>query len=106
MIKKKKQVDPEQKKTLLELEEVIHRLGYKVRYEKGNFRGGHCIIKEDKLFVINSRFDIEKRISTIAKNLNQFDLEEIYLKPHIRELIDKEISLKEKQEDLDLEGSQ
>jgi hypothetical protein len=106
MIKKKKQVDPEIKQTLLELEEVIQRLGYRLRYEKGNFRGGHCIIKEDKLFVINSRFDIEKRISTIARNLNQFDLEEIFIKPHIRELIYKEASSKDKSDEIELESSQ
>jgi len=105
-MKKKKQVDLELKQTLLELEEVVEKLGYKVRYEKGNFRGDHCIIKEDKLFVVNSRFEFEKRISTIARNLNQFNLEEIYIKPHIRELIGKEASLKEKPEDIELDGTQ
>lgn len=89
-MKKKKQVDPELKQTLNELEEVVQRLGYKVRYEKGNFEGGYCLLKESNLFVINSRKEIERKIIIICKNLKEMGIDEIFVKPNIREIIEKE----------------
>jgi hypothetical protein len=89
-MKKKKPVDPELKQTLNELEDIVQRLGYKIRYEKGNFEGGYCLLKESRLFVINSRKEIERRIVIISKNLKELGVDEIFVKPQIREIIEKE----------------
>ncbi|MGH2575475.1 MAG: hypothetical protein ACRDFC_07230 [Ignavibacteria bacterium] len=89
-MKKRKAIDPELKHILTQLEEVVQRVGYTIRYEKGNFEGGYCLVKESRLFVINSRNEIEKKISIISKNLKQIGIDEIYIKPNIREIIEKE----------------
>ena len=89
-MKKKKPVDPQLKQTLNELEEVVEKLGYKVRYEKGNFEGGYCLLKESHLFVINSRKEIERKIAIVAKNLKELGIDDIFVKPQIRETIEKE----------------
>ncbi len=89
-MKKRKAIDPQLKQTLNELEEVVQRLGYKVRYEKGNFEGGYCLLKESKLFVINSRKQIERKIAIIAKNLKELGIDEIFIKPGVRDIIEKE----------------
>jgi hypothetical protein len=89
-MKKKKQVSPEAKLLLAELEEIIGRLGYKLRYEKGDFEGGYCLLKESHLFVINSKNEIEKRIAIIAKNIKEIGIDDVYIKPQIREVIEKE----------------
>jgi len=91
-MKKKKQVSPELKLLLAELEEIIGRLGYKLRYEKGDFEGGYCLLKESHLFVINSKNEIEKRIAIIAKNIKEIGIDDVYIKPQIREVIEKENS--------------
>jgi hypothetical protein len=91
-MKKKKQVSPEAKLLLAELEEIIGRLGYKLRYEKGDFEGGYCLLKESHLFVINSKNEIEKRIAIIAKNIKEIGIDDVYIKPQIREVIEKENS--------------
>ncbi|RPI18615.1 MAG: hypothetical protein EHM58_04725 [Ignavibacteriae bacterium] len=96
--KKKKAVAPEVKQVLAELEEVVQRLGFTVRYEKGNFEGGYCLLKESKLFVINSRNEPEKRISIIARNLKDIGVDDIFIKPHLRELIDSEAAKKNKKD--------
>ena len=93
-MKRKKPVDPELKQSLHELEEVVEKLGYKVRYEKGNFEGGYCLLKESKLFVINSRKEIERKIIILAKNLKELGIDEIFVKPHVREIIEKESKFK------------
>lgn len=94
-MKKKKRVDPEVKQLLAELEEIVQRLGYKLRYEKGNFEGGYCLLKESQLFVINSRNEAEKRISIIARNLKELGIDDIFVKPQVRELIEKETAKSE-----------
>ena len=79
---------------LAELEEVASRLGYTVRYEKGNFEGGYCILKESRLLVVNSRNEIERRIIIVAKSLKQIGVDDIFVKPNVREIIEKESSRK------------
>lgn len=93
-MKKKKQVDPELKQMLAELEDVALRLGYKVRYEKGNFEGGYCLLKESKLLVVNSRNEIERRIIIVSKSLKLIGIDDIFVKPGVREIIEKESSRK------------
>lgn len=94
LFKKKKAISPESKQILHELEDIVQRLGYSMRYEKGNFEGGYCLFKESKLFVINSRYEIEKRISIICRNLKELGVDGIFVKPGIREIIDKETGKK------------
>ncbi len=89
-MKKKKPVDPELKQMLTELEEVADKLGFKVRYEKGNFAGGYCILKESRLLVVNSRNEIERRIIIVAKSLKEIGIDDIFVKPNVREIIEKE----------------
>jgi hypothetical protein len=90
MQKKKKTVDPELKQLLAELEDIVQRLGYKLRYEKGDFEGGYCLLKESRLFVINTKNEIERRIAIISKNLKEIGINEIFIKPNVREAIERE----------------
>lgn len=96
--KKKKAVAPEVKQILAELEEVVQRLGFSIRYEKGNFEGGYCLLKESRLFVINSRNEPEKRINIIARNLKEIGVDDIFIKPHLRELIESESAKQNKKD--------
>lgn len=76
---------------LEELRETCEQLGYSIRYEKGDFGGGHCILKEQRLLVVNKRFTIERKISTVARALGELGVDAIFVKPAVRELIDKEL---------------
>ncbi|MBE0645139.1 MAG: hypothetical protein IH600_13735 [Bacteroidetes bacterium] len=75
---------------LEELRETCEHLGYKIRYEKGDFDGGHCILKEERLLVVNRRFTIEKKITTVARALSELGVDAVFVKPAVRALIDKE----------------
>lgn len=89
-MKKKKTIDPELKQTLTELEDVVMRVGYKVRYEKGNFEGGYCVLRESSLIIINSRNGIEKRISNVSRCLKEIGVDDVFVKPGIRKIIETE----------------
>lgn len=63
------------KTTLEKLESIFDQLGYKVRYEKGNFRSGYCIVEDRKIAVINKFFDLEGRVQTMLDILINMDLD-------------------------------
>jgi hypothetical protein len=61
------------------LEAYIAGLGYKLRYEKGNFAGGECRVRENNIVVVNKFLPVEGKIYTIASvidKLNPPDLPE------------------------------
>ena len=41
---------------LEKIELFLTTIGYKLRYEKGNFKAGYCVLKADKVIVINKYF--------------------------------------------------
>lgn len=75
---------------IAELEDVASQLGLKVIYEKGDFSGGYCILKEEKLIVINKRFDLKHRASTLARSLAEVGIENLFVKPAVREYIEEQ----------------
>ncbi|MGO9481342.1 MAG: hypothetical protein ACLP05_06145 [Candidatus Kryptoniota bacterium] len=75
---------------IAELEEAASQLGLKVIYEKGDFSGGYCILKEEKLIVINKKFDPKHRAITLAKSLREVGIENLFLKPAVREYIEEQ----------------
>lgn len=80
----------EKEALLEELRETCEHLGYSIRYEKGDFDGGHCILKEQRLLVVNKRFTVERKIATIARALGELGVDAIFVKPAVREVIDRE----------------
>ena len=54
---------------LKKIEEIFEENSYKVRYEKGNFKSGYCIIEDRKIVVVNKFAAIESRINTLLEIL-------------------------------------
>ena len=52
---------------LKKLEEIISENGYQVRYEKGNFKSGYCILETKKVVVINKFTPLESRINSLSE---------------------------------------
>lgn len=64
------------KTTLKKLEELFKEIGYVVRYERGNFQSGYCIVENRKIAVLNRFFDTEARINCLVEILGTLDIEE------------------------------
>jgi hypothetical protein len=71
-----------------ELEDVAQRLGFEVRIEKGNFRGGRCIMGGEELIMLNKRHQPETQLVVMATALRDAPLDTIYLKPAVREALE------------------
>lgn len=51
--------------TLNKLEKVLDEAGYIVRYERGSFQSGYCILEDKKVVVLNKFLTPEGRINTL-----------------------------------------
>ncbi|MEO8764093.1 MAG: hypothetical protein ABI416_07395 [Ginsengibacter sp.] len=51
--------------TLKKLENILDESGYIVRYERGSFQSGYCILEEKKVVVLNKFLNPEGRINTL-----------------------------------------
>ena len=51
--------------TLDKLEELLQELEYVVRYERGTFQSGYCILEQKKVVVLNKFLQLEGRINTL-----------------------------------------
>jgi hypothetical protein len=75
-----------------ELKGLAGELGIKVRFENGNFDGGYCLLREERLLVLNRRFTVPKKIRTLALGLNEYGLGDIFIRPAVREAIEDELA--------------
>ncbi|MFD0792955.1 hypothetical protein ACFQZX_04960 [Mucilaginibacter litoreus] len=53
--------------TLDKLEMLLKTSGYKVRYEKGNFKTGACLLQNSKVVVVNKFANLESKIAAVAE---------------------------------------
>ncbi len=56
------------------VEKIIEECGYVIRYERGTFQSGYCILQEKKVVVLNKFFQVEGRINTLIDLLPQLDI--------------------------------
>jgi len=82
---------------LSELEQLAANCGIALRYEKGDFDGGYCVLKAERLIVINKRLAPARRASVLAQGLAEVGIDEMYLKPAVREYIEDELARAAKQ---------
>ena len=51
------------------IEHLFTELGYSIRYERGSFQSGYCLVHQQKIAVVNKFFDTEARINTLLEIL-------------------------------------
>jgi hypothetical protein len=82
---------------ITDLEELTGQLGIQLRYEKGDFDGGYCILKEQKVLVVNKRLHDMRKASVLAQALSEFGLDSVFIKPALRKFIEDELAKLAKQ---------
>ena len=63
------------KHNLKKIEELFDTLEYTVRYERGNFNAGYCIVENQRIAVINKYFDTEGRINCLLDILSNMEVD-------------------------------
>lgn len=60
--------------TLEKIEKLLHETGYVIRYERGNFQSGYCILEEKRVLVLNKFLPVEGRINTLIDIIPQLNI--------------------------------
>lgn len=67
--------------TLNKIEQVLDDASYIVRYERGTFQSGYCILEQKKVVVLNKFLPLEGRINTLVDIIPQLKVNPIDLSP-------------------------
>ena len=60
--------------TLNKLEDVLKQSQYMIRYERGNFQSGWCLLEEKRVVVLNKFLDIDGKINTLHELIPQLNI--------------------------------
>jgi len=94
--------------SLKRLEGFFEEAGYTVRYERGHFQSGSCLLEERRVVVINRFLDLEGRINALAEMLPTVPVDETALSPEMltlrKNILADAPSQASQQADLPLEG--
>ncbi len=61
--------------TLSKLETILEEIGYSVRYEKGSFNSGYCLVENKKIAVVNRFFDTSARCNSLVEILSKIEFD-------------------------------
>ena len=74
--------------TLEKLERVIAEAGYVLRYERGTFQSGFCILESRKVVVLNKFLQTEGRINTLIDLIGILQITPDHLTQESRKVYD------------------
>lgn len=57
------------------LEDILGESNYTVRYERGTFQSGWCLLEQKRIVVLNKFLDIEGRINTLLELIPQLNID-------------------------------
>jgi len=66
---------------LTRLEKIFGEAKYELRFEKGTFNSGYCVLEHKKVVVVNKFLNLEGRINTLLDILGSMGLDETMLSP-------------------------
>lgn len=72
--------------TLDKLEAIPEQSGYILRYERGTFQSGYCILEQKKVVVLNKFLQTEGRINTLIDLIPQLNIDTTILHPESEKL--------------------
>lgn len=62
------------KSYLNKLEDLFSESDYVIRYEKGNFKSGYCLLKDTKIAIINKYFPVDGKINALLEILGTVEI--------------------------------
>lgn len=78
--------------TLDKLEEIPKEAGYVLRYERGTFQSGYCILEQKRVVVLNKFLQTEGRINTLIDLIPQLDINSEILTEESKKLYSEIVS--------------
>jgi hypothetical protein len=81
---------------LIQLEDLAGRLNIQVQYESlknedPSTFGGFCRVRDQHMIIIHSKATISRKIDIFTEALRRFDIDDLYMRPALREYLKKDI---------------
>lgn len=67
------------KQFLNKLEDIFSESDYVLRYEKGNFKSGYCLLKDTKIAIVNKYYTTEGKVNCLIDILKSIDIDKTSL---------------------------
>lgn len=80
--------------TLKKAEKLLDESGFVLRYEKGNFNAGFCILEDRNVVVINKYFQTEAKVAAILEIIGRVKIDQSKLSEVSKEFYKKISQLK------------
>lgn len=61
--------------TLQKIEALLKALRFTLRYEKGSFQSGYCLVKDKRVVIMNKFYQTEARIAAFLDLLAELNIE-------------------------------
>ena len=74
--------------TLDKIEKILDEAEYVLRYERGTFQSGYCILEQRKVVVLNKFLQTEGRINTLIDIIPQLNLMPEFFTAETRRVFD------------------
>jgi hypothetical protein len=84
--------------SLDKVEKILDEAGYVLRYERGTFQSGYCILEQRKVVVLNKFLQTEGRINTLIDIIPQLNLMPEFFTAETRKVFDDVMSKHAEQE--------
>ena len=68
---------------------IVHQAGYTLRYERGTFQSGWCLLESKRVIVLNKFLDTEGRINTLMELIAQLPVDYDKLTPESQKLYEE-----------------
>ena len=75
--------------TLEKIEKIVSEAGYIIRYERGTFQSGYCVLESKKVVVLNKFLQTEGRINTLIDLVSNLSIEADHLSVDSKKLFEE-----------------
>lgn len=75
------------KQFLNKLEDIFAESDYMLRYEKGNFKSGYCVLKDTKIAIVNRYYTVEGKINCLIDILKNITIDQSQLNEKNQKLL-------------------
>ncbi len=85
--------------SLQKLEKLVEEAGYIIRYERGSFQSGYCILEHKKVVVLNKFLTMEGRINTVVDLIPALEINIDHLTHDQQKLYEEVVSMIQNKEE-------
>lgn len=84
--------------TLKKMEQLFEEANFIIRYEKGSFNSGYCLLEDRRVAVINKFLDMEGRINALVEIMPSVKIKEEELSTEMQKWYKHMLSITPKKE--------